>query len=347
MKNSKTGQRILAIVLLISIVIGSVGCGATVNKGEVVATVNGVKLYRADLDKQVDAQLATFVSMGYDLESAEVKSIIPLVQNQVLEMLIQDEIMVQTADKLKLKVEDKQVQDEYNSMETQYGKEAFAAELKKAGLTKDEYMKTLRMYALNQELYSEITKDVAVTAAEVSAYFEENKASLVEYKVNHILAAVSEGAIEADWDAAKKRAEGWIAELQKGANFVELAKKSTDEEAGKATGGDLGTVTEADSSFVQEFNDALFALKAGTYTLEPVKTSFGYHVILLREKVESFDSLKVKAEENALSAKQSKVYDEYMNNEMTTAKIERLFKAEEVTTDGAVQEQTTGAATGK
>ena len=347
MKINKLKKSILAIALLIALAIGSVGCGSDIGKDEVVATVNGVEIYRADLDKQVDAQLASVVGMGYDLESAEVKSIIPLVQNQVLEMLIQDQIMVQTAEKLELKVDDQQVQDEYDNVEKQYGEEAFAAELTKAGLTKDEYLKTLKMYALNQKLYTEITKDVAVSSAEISTYFEENKASLIEYKANHILAAVSESAIEADWEAAKKRAEGWIEELKNGADFIALAKEATDEEAGKATGGDLGTVTEADSNFVQEFNDALFALEAGTYTMEPVKTQFGYHVILLREKVESFDSLKSKAEEKALSTKQANVYDEYMNNEMTTAKIERLFKAEEVTTDGAVQEQTTGAAAGE
>ena len=35
---------------------------------------------------------------------------------------------------------------------------------------------------------------------------------------------------------------------------------------------------------VKEFEEAAFALKLNTYSKEPVKTKFGYHIILKPEK---------------------------------------------------------------
>jgi EpsD family peptidyl-prolyl cis-trans isomerase len=63
--------------------------------------------------------------------------------------------------------------------------------------------------------------------------------------------------------------------------FQELAKsKSTGPSASR--GGDLGTF--GPGQMVKPFNDAAFALKAGEFTTQPVKTQFGYHVIYVEEK---------------------------------------------------------------
>lgn len=73
-----------------------------------------------------------------------------------------------------------------------------------------------------------------------------------------------------------------IAELEKGGNFAELAKKySIDGSSGQ--GGDLGYFTR--EVMVPEFSTAAFALKnKGDYTHTPVKSQFGYHIIQLEDK---------------------------------------------------------------
>jgi peptidyl-prolyl cis-trans isomerase C len=72
-----------------------------------------------------------------------------------------------------------------------------------------------------------------------------------------------------------------IDQLNKGADFATLAKKySTD--PGAASGGDLGYFTRND--MVPAFAAAAFALKPGQYTKTPVKTEFGWHVILVLDR---------------------------------------------------------------
>jgi len=75
-------------------------------------------------------------------------------------------------------------------------------------------------------------------------------------------------------------AKSIIAQLDKGADFATLAKKdSTD--PGAASGGDLGYFGRDD--MVPAFTAAAFALPVGKYTETPVKTEFGWHVILVED----------------------------------------------------------------
>ncbi len=72
-----------------------------------------------------------------------------------------------------------------------------------------------------------------------------------------------------------------VDQLNKGADFATLAKKySTD--PGAASGGDLGYFGRDD--MVPAFAAAAFALQPGQYTKTPVKTEFGWHVILVEDR---------------------------------------------------------------
>lgn len=72
-----------------------------------------------------------------------------------------------------------------------------------------------------------------------------------------------------------------IAELKKGADFGDLAKKRSIDPAA-ASGGDLGFFTR--DQMVPEFSEAAFKLKKGEVTEKPVKTSFGWHVIRVEDR---------------------------------------------------------------
>lgn len=75
-------------------------------------------------------------------------------------------------------------------------------------------------------------------------------------------------------------AKAVIADLDGGADFAELAKEKSTGPSG-ANGGELPPFQEG--QMVPEFSDAAFAMEVGTYSKEPVKTQFGYHIILLEE----------------------------------------------------------------
>lgn len=86
-----------------------------------------------------------------------------------------------------------------------------------------------------------------------------------QYKARHILVETQSAATDL------------IAELKDGAEFEELAKEHSTGPSGP-NGGDLGWF--AANQMVKPFADAVAALENGNYTLEPVQTQFGWHVIL-------------------------------------------------------------------
>ena len=107
-----------------------------------------------------------------------------------------------------------------------------------------------------------------VTDAEIKAEYDSKIAAEkgVEYKARHILVKTE--------DEAKKL----IAELDKGGDFAKLANKNSLDAKESQNGGDLGWFSAG--QMVAPFSEAVAALEKGKYTKEPVKTQFGYHVIL-------------------------------------------------------------------
>ena len=110
------------------------------------------------------------------------------------------------------------------------------------------------------------------------------------------------------------------AQLKKGADFAELAKKKS-KDPGAAQGGDLGYFTK--DQMVPEFAAAAFKLEKGQIS-DPVKTQFGWHVIKLEDKrkrqIPEFDKVKDQLQTYVIRKAQS----ELITKLRTQAKIERL-----------------------
>ena len=146
-----------------------------------------------------------------------------------------------------------------------------------AGLADDEEVKA-QIAALERRLIAETYLDRALSDAitddAIAAKYEEFiKTNEPEPQVHarHIL-------LESEEDA-----KAIIAELDDGADFVELAKEKSTGPSGP-NGGDLGFFNRAD--MVAPFAEAAFAMEPGTYSSEPVQTQFGWHVIKVEEKKE-------------------------------------------------------------
>lgn len=85
--------------------------------------------------------------------------------------------------------------------------------------------------------------------------------------------------------ADEATAKDIIAQLQNGADFAELARELSIDTGSGAQGGDLGWFGKG--AMVAEFETAAFALEnPGDFTLEPVQSQFGYHIIQLLGKME-------------------------------------------------------------
>ncbi len=122
-----------------------------------------------------------------------------------------------------------------------------------------------------------------VSDAEIQTYYDAHKAQYdvkEQVKARHILIAVPQGADAKTDAAAKSKAEGVLAQIKAGGNFVELAKANSDDPGSKDTGGELGVFTRG--KMVPAFEKAAFALQAGQ-TSDLVKTDFGYHIIQVEQ----------------------------------------------------------------
>ncbi|WP_207537709.1 peptidylprolyl isomerase [Sabulicella rubraurantiaca] len=73
-----------------------------------------------------------------------------------------------------------------------------------------------------------------------------------------------------------------IGEIQRGANFEEVARRRSTDPAGRSNGGDLGFFRRND--MVPEFATAAFNLQPGQMTPNPVRSQFGWHVIRVEER---------------------------------------------------------------
>ena len=113
--------------------------------------------------------------------------------------------------------------------------------------------------ATDQEIFNAYEEQVAINPPR-------------EFKARHILVDTQGAAI------------ALIEELKDGADFVALAKEKSTGPSGPS-GGDLGWFTAA--AMVKPFSEAVATMEDGAFTMAPVQTQFGWHVILREDSRES------------------------------------------------------------
>ncbi len=125
-----------------------------------------------------------------------------------------------------------------------------------------------RKAILTQASLQNYLKANPITDADIKKEYDSKVggANGIEYKASHILVKTE--------DEAKKL----IAELDKGGNFAKLANKHSLDAKESQNGGDLGWFNP--SQMVAPFSEAVAKLEKGKYTKTPVKTQFGWHIIL-------------------------------------------------------------------
>jgi peptidyl-prolyl cis-trans isomerase D len=121
----------------------------------------------------------------------------------------------------------------------------------------------------------QVRQQVTVPEAELEAFYKQNIAQYStpeQVAASHILLKTE----EKDEAAVQKQAQEIARRAKAGEDFAALAKQFSEDESNNTTGGSLGEFGRG--TMVPEFEQAAFAMKAGEIS-DPVKTSFGYHVI--------------------------------------------------------------------
>ncbi len=155
------------------------------------------------------------------------------------------------------------------------------------------------------------------TEEELRAYYQQN---IDQFKVQnrvhveHILFKTV-GLPDAGVAEVQKKAEDVLKKAKSGANFEDLAKKFSEDDASKPKGGDLGWIIEGQT--VAEFQQASFTLPKGAIS-DLVKTQYGFHIIKVLDKetarTKSFEEVRAEIEptvlETNVNAQANKISDQ-------------------------------------
>lgn len=164
---------------------------------------------------------------------------------------------------------------------------------------------------LTSSRIQQILENNPVEQSRLKAIYKEQVVAMAsdEYKARHILLNTNDDA------------KSVIEKLMQGRKFEELAaEKSTGPSAEQ--GGDLGWFSL--NQMVKPFADAVKKLKKGEYTQRPVKSQFGWHVILLEDKRKVDPPSMASMQEQIQMAAQNEILDEYISELRDKADISIL-----------------------
>ncbi|HEU4563425.1 MAG TPA: peptidylprolyl isomerase [Gemmatimonadaceae bacterium] len=252
-------------------------------------------------------------------------------RQQLLATMINEELLLQRAHDLKIEVTDADVQqsvDRYMERVRQGYKseDELLADLRRSGYGSIEefrrwYTDQEKRRTLQQKLIQQLKQDgklppAPVSDADISEYFEKNRS-----QIPHMPATVSfRQIIIAPRPSAEARertrakAESLLAEIRRGGDFAQIAKRESEDPGSKELGGDLGWRRRGE--FVPEFERMMLSLAPGQ--VSPVfQSSFGFHImrldrvqtgefkvrhILLRPKLDSADVERARLEADSVVA---------------------------------------------
>ncbi|MDO4581408.1 MAG: peptidylprolyl isomerase [Bacillota bacterium] len=280
----------LMCLLLVVMMLAFAGCAS--EQGESAGSVNGVDISMAEYEYYLTdyynyyyenyyAYFQTY--MGVDLLDEEsASSTLGDLETYAWDVVVEAELLRQiAADDYGITVEDTFLKD----------------------FISDVSYKTMQintMYAqLVEKIREELQAALVVEDADIQAAYDADPTSWDGVLTSHILIACDVSDEEAKAEAYQRALEV-IELLNGGADFAETAIEYSDD-GSAASGGEISAYINAlgyevgstESSYFTEYTTAAWNLQEiGDYSQEPVESSAGYHIILLRDKRIGFDASK-------------------------------------------------------
>ena len=283
----------LWIVSLCGLFLFTVGCGHKVelqDGKEVVASVDGKKITAEELFDDLKRQYGTNILINMiddfiaDTEIKDNDKSLEYAKSQVSSMKYQYEAAGY----------------KFKDVLAQYGYD-----------TEDELIKVYQKAYKKEQVVKNYLKKNKVSDEEVQKYYDEEIYG--DYNAKHILikstatdSMTDEEKTTAE-EAAKAKAEEVIQKLKDGAEWSTLVKEYSEDTGSVDSDGFIENFTNGD--VVDEFFQAVVGLKDNEYTTSPIKSTYGYHVIL-RVSATDKPALKDKKEE-ILDA----LVDNYLKND--------------------------------
>lgn len=330
-------KSIRAIFIAISIVLLLCGVSVAQDKAapeksadkplpEKVASVNGVAISGEDLNREYNIFLQRTGRPQENMPAAQQDQI----KSDILDGLIEQELLYQQSRTLGIQIGNDTVDQQLDAIKQRYATEAeFQETLTSMQLSEVEVKKQIeRGLAIREVIEQKVAAGIVIAESDSKAFYDGNPQFFMQperVKASHILIKVDKNATDADKAAARKKIEDLRKQLQGGAAFADLAKTHS-EGPSNVRGGDLGFFQRG--QMVKPFEDAAFALDKDQLS-GIVETDYGYHLILVTEKVPekklSFDEVK---ERLTAKLKQDRVEEQariYIDTLKKDAKVEKFL----------------------
>jgi len=345
-------KRLLILLLTCSCFSALPGCSSneTVVKREPAATTQAVRQVAAPekplksekvinaLAAIVNNDLITFYDVQREAqlminEKQKTATIDDKMRSQInktaLDTLIDKTLFKQKIKELNIKVSDDEVRQSINDVKKQNNmtQEALVAALAAQGIPYDLYKAQLIEQLERLKLVSlEVRSNIHVSESEILAYYEANQIKYSEedlFRARHIFFRTSETAPAEDIKRTMTSALLVLAEAKSGKDFIELAKKYSQDPAAQKDGGDMGSFKKGDMQ--SELENTISALKPGDIS-ELVYTPLGLHIIKLEErskgKLKPLDSVKNEIQETLYRKKSEERFTRWSSELRTKSSIE-------------------------
>jgi peptidyl-prolyl cis-trans isomerase SurA len=281
--------RFFALSTAALVCLTSTGCKQAVSDN-VAATVNGRIITYSELDKYYQSRYTASGGRPSDDQM--------LIQKmEVLRTLIDNQILLQRAEKLGLMATDADVDVKYTELKSPFTQEEFQRQLATRKMSADDLKSQIRQDLSIQKLINkEIASHIAITDKDVADFYNSNKSSFnfpePQVHMAQILVTPAPDPSVSNLkndkaqneDQARKKIEGILARLRQGEDFAVIAQNFSEDPGSAQNGGDMGFVPESALEKVNpELRKAVMAMNPGQIT-GIIHTNEGYRILKVISK---------------------------------------------------------------
>lgn len=344
------GKKLLTTLAVSAVLFA--GCG--LKSGEAIIKVNNQNITQGQFDAEFDKQAGNGIAkaLGIDVKDDKNSFLYMLIKDRVVNELIVKALLNQEMQKRGIEVTNKDVDGAVKEIIDKVGsKEQLDALLKQNGISNSQFKKDLKEEVKMKKLAKELGSS-NVSDAEAKKFYNDNISKFKhpdKVRASHILISVNPQEIEevvksdpnnknidetavkakvaAEVQAKEAKANQILAEAKKNpTQFAKLAKENSEDTATANKGGDLGFF--AAKEMVPEFSKAAFSMKPNTISDKPVKTQFGYHIIMVTDRSaagqDPFEKVKPSIKAYLENQKQIELIDKLTESLKKSAKIEYI-----------------------
>ena len=290
-----SSSRVAVSLAAVTLIVSLAGCNSSTG-GNVMAIVDGRKIFRADVDKYYENQVASAQQQPAGEQATTLRL-------NILHELIDDEILMRRAEKLGLLATDEEVDRKFSEIKSPYSPQEFEARLKDKKLTETDFKHDLRRsLTVDKVLNKEVTSKISITDQDISDYYNAHKAefNLIEpqYHLSQIFVtpmpnpqAHNQNNKAQNEAEARKKIQMVSNRLESGDDFATLAMNYSEDPETSGNGGDLGFTPESALKNTDgTTREAVLKMKPGQYspvisvTNPATKQAIGFRIVKLVAK---------------------------------------------------------------